>query len=63
MVVPIPVAYAIFTSYFGLIFVSFYLVFRSLLAGKDVKDLFSGRPFLFIRTALGALLCTWYCKS
>lgn len=55
-------AYAIFAGYFLLIFASFAVVFHSAL--KDVKlgQVFEGRAFLFLRTGLGALLCTWYCE-
>lgn len=55
-------AYAIFGGYFLLIFASFAVVFHS--AFKDVKlgQVFEGRAFLFLRTGLGALLCTWYCE-
>ncbi|WVF69838.1 hypothetical protein IAT40_004618 [Kwoniella sp. CBS 6097] len=54
------VAYLVFISYFLLIFLSFGLVFRSILAGRNVSKLFEGRAFYFLRTAVGALLCTWY---
>ncbi|WVQ98028.1 hypothetical protein IAU59_005149 [Kwoniella sp. CBS 9459] len=54
------VAYLVFVSYFLLIFLSFGLVFRSILAGRHVSKLFEGRAFYFLRTAVGALLCTWY---
>ncbi|OCF38298.1 alpha-1,2-mannosyltransferase [Kwoniella heveanensis CBS 569] len=54
------VAYLVFVSYFLLIFLSFGLVFRSILSGQDVSKLFEGRAFYFLRTAVGALLCTWY---
>lgn len=57
------VAYLVFGSYFAAIFSSFFLVFRSILSGVDPKRLLHGRPFLFLRTALGALLCTGYCVS
>jgi len=57
------VAYLVFGSYFAAIFSSFFLVFRSILSGVDPKRLLHGRPFLFLRTALGALLCTGYCES
>ncbi|KAK4685333.1 hypothetical protein P7C73_g4818, partial [Tremellales sp. Uapishka_1] len=50
----------IFAAYFILILVSLYFVFASVFAGTKSKDIFSGRPFLFLRTALGALLCTGY---
>ncbi|WWC86926.1 uncharacterized protein L201_001805 [Kwoniella dendrophila CBS 6074] len=53
-------AWAIFIAYFLFIFLSFGLVFRSILAGNHVSNLFEGRAFFFLRTAVGALLCTWY---
>lgn len=55
-------AYAILLSYFLLIFLSFGLVFRSLVAGIQLDKLFNGRPFFFLRSSIGALLCTWYCE-
>lgn len=51
-----------FGAYFGLVLISFLLVFRSILDGRKGTDLASGKPFLYLRTALGALLCTWYCQ-
>lgn len=62
MSLPVPLAYAVFSTYFGLIFLSFGFVFRSIAKGQDVSKLFGGRAFLFLRTALGSLLCTWYCE-
>ena len=56
------VAYLIFASYFGLIFTSFGYVFKSILDGIAPKRLLEGRPFLFLRVAVAALLCTWYCE-
>lgn len=56
-------AYAILLTYFLLIFLSFGLVFRSLVAGIQLDKLFEGKAFFFLRSALGALLCTWYCES
>ncbi|WVR04606.1 hypothetical protein IAU60_001616 [Kwoniella sp. DSM 27419] len=53
-------AFAVFGSYFVLIFLSFALVFRSILVGSNVRSLLQGRAFFFLRTAVGALLCTWY---
>ncbi|EAL18406.1 hypothetical protein CNBJ3290 [Cryptococcus deneoformans B-3501A] len=53
-------AYAILLTYFLLIFLSFGLVFRSLVAGIQLDKLFEGKAFFFLRSALGALLCTWY---
>ncbi|WRT64804.1 uncharacterized protein IL334_001739 [Kwoniella shivajii] len=53
-------AWAVFISYFLFIFLSFGLVFRSILSGSHVSKLFEGRAFFFLRTAVGALLCTWY---
>lgn len=52
-------AYGIFVSYFLLIFACFALVFRSLSRGRKLGDVFSGRAFLFIRTAFVALVATW----
>ncbi|CAD6588962.1 MAG: asparagine-linked glycosylation protein, partial [Tremellales sp. Tagirdzhanova-0007] len=40
-------------------FASFFVI-RSILSDVDPKRLLDGRPFLFLRVALGALLCTWY---
>lgn len=57
------VAYAIFVAYFALIAGSFILVFISLGGGKPADDLVQGRPFVYLRIALGALICTWYCES
>ncbi|WVW78496.1 hypothetical protein I302_100451 [Kwoniella bestiolae CBS 10118] len=54
------IAWAVFIAYFLLIFLSFGLVFRSILSGIHVSKLFEGRAFFFLRTAVGALLCTWY---
>lgn len=56
-------AYAIFAGYFGLIAFSFAVVCHSTFKGVKVGQVFEGRAFLFLRTALGALLCTWYCES
>lgn len=56
------IAYAILLSYFLLIFLSFGLVFRSLVAGIQLDKLFNGRAFFFLRSSIGALLCTWYCE-
>ncbi|WWC59281.1 uncharacterized protein I303_101832 [Kwoniella dejecticola CBS 10117] len=53
-------AWAIFVAYFVLIVISFALVFRSILAGTKPSKLFEGRAFFYLRTAVGALLCTWY---
>ncbi|WWD21459.1 hypothetical protein CI109_105944 [Kwoniella shandongensis] len=54
-------AYGVFVSYFLFIFLSFGLVFRSILSGGNkVSRLFEGKAFFFLRTGLGALLCTWY---
>lgn len=57
-----PIAIGIFVAYFGLIAAFSYLVYRSMFDGTKLEDVFSGRPFLFIRVAIGALGCTWYCK-
>ena len=56
-------AYAVFVSYFLLIFGCFALVFRSLVGGRRLGDVFSGRAFLFIRTAFVALVATWTCEQ
>nr|XP_019005182.1 alpha-1,2-mannosyltransferase [Kwoniella mangroviensis CBS 8507]OCF68643.1 alpha-1,2-mannosyltransferase [Kwoniella mangroviensis CBS 8507] len=56
-------AWAVFVSYFLLIFLSFGLVFRSILSGSHISKLFQGRAFFFLRTAVGALLCTWYLQG
>ena len=37
-------------------------VISSILSDVDPKRYLTGRPFLFIRVALGSLLTTWYCK-
>ena len=63
MAVSEPLAYAIFVSYFGLIFTSLGFVLRSLAKDVPLKKLFEARPFLFLRVAVGALACTWWCKS
>ena len=62
MAVSEPVAYAIFASYFGLIFTSLGFVLRSLLKDVPPKRLLEHKPFLFLRIAAGALAFTWYCK-
>lgn len=56
------VAWAIFIGYFGIIFASFGFVFVSILSQKPAKALLEGKPFTFIRVALGALVCTWLCE-
>ncbi|WWC67918.1 uncharacterized protein I206_101836 [Kwoniella pini CBS 10737] len=53
-------AWAIFVAYFLLILLTFGLVFRSILAGTQPSKLFGGRAFFYLRTGVGALLCTWY---
>ncbi len=55
-------AFLIVGGYIAAIFASFFLVFQSILSGIDARRLVSGPPFLFLRTGLGALLCTWYCE-
>jgi alpha-1,2-mannosyltransferase len=55
-------AYIVFGGYFALIFLSFFLVFKSVLHAVPASRLLEGRPFFFLRTAVGALLCTWYCE-
>jgi hypothetical protein len=62
MTIPEPLAYGVLIAYFGLIALSFGFVFSSILSGVKVGKLFEGRPFLFLRTAIGGLLCTWYCQ-
>ena len=57
------VAYSIFASYFILILTSFSIVIRSILHNVAPKRLLEGTSFLFLRVAIGALLCTWYCES
>lgn len=57
-----PIAIGIFVAYFLLIIGFGFLVLRSVAHGVETDDLFSGRPFLFIRLAVGALGCTWYCE-
>lgn len=56
------VAWAIFIGYFTLIFASFGFVFASIVSQKPAKALLEGRPFMFVRVAVGALICTWLCK-
>lgn len=56
------VAWAIFIGYFAIIFASFGFVFASILSQKSPKALLGGRPFTFVRVAIGALICTWLCK-
>jgi alpha-1,2-mannosyltransferase len=62
MVMPALIAYAIFVGYFALIFASFALVFVSIGAQRPAEALLETRPFAFLRAAIGALLCTWYCE-
>jgi alpha-1,2-mannosyltransferase len=62
MAVSEPVAYAIFASYFGLIFTSLGFVLRSLLKDVPPLKLLEAKPFLFLRIAVGALACTWWCE-
>jgi alpha-1,2-mannosyltransferase len=57
-----PIAIGIFVVYFALIATFSYLVYLSVTENAKLEDLFSGRPFLFIRLAVAALGCTWYCK-
>ncbi|WVQ76077.1 hypothetical protein IAR50_005714 [Cryptococcus sp. DSM 104548] len=54
------IAIGILVAYFGLIGLSFALVFRSIVAGTETSKLWEGRAFYFLRSAFGALLCTWY---
>lgn len=56
-------AYGIFGSYFGVIFLSFALVLMSILDGVSWKKLLEGRAFFFLRAATASLGVTWYCKS
>lgn len=62
MAVSEPMAYAIFASYFGLIFTSLGFVLRSISEDVPWKRYFEGRPFLFLRVAVGALISTWWCE-
>ncbi|TYJ53573.1 hypothetical protein B9479_005777 [Cryptococcus floricola] len=54
------IAIGILIAYFGLIGLSFALVSRSIIAGTETSKLWEGRAFYFLRSAFGALLCTWY---
>lgn len=57
------VNYAILGGYFAIIFACFGAVIASILSRKPTKvQVLSGRPFLFIRAAVGGLISTWYCK-
>lgn len=56
-------AHTIFAAYFVAIFVTFGFVIKSIISDISGSRLVEGRPFLFLRLAFGALLCTWYCKS
>lgn len=56
------VAWAIFIGYFSIIFASFGFVFASIVSQKSPQALLEGKPFTFIRVAIGALICTWLCK-
>lgn len=56
------IAYAIFAGYFALIALSFALVFISIGTQRPPEALLETKPFAFLRAALGALICTWYCK-
>ncbi|WVN89502.1 uncharacterized protein L203_104727 [Cryptococcus depauperatus CBS 7841] len=53
-------ALGILFSYFLFIFLAFALVFRSILADSNVSNLLKGKAFWFLRSSIGALLCTWY---
>ena len=53
----------VFAGYFALILLSFFFVFKSILHGVQAKELLDSRPFLFLRIAVVALGCTWYCQS
>lgn len=55
--------YAILYGYFAIILVCFGAVIASILGPNPSKNtVLSGRPFLFIRCAVGGLLSTWYCE-
>jgi hypothetical protein len=54
-------AWTVFISYFALILACFALVFASILDGVKLGRLFEGRAFYFVRAAVAALGCTWYC--
>lgn len=57
------VNYAILGGYFVIIFACFGGVFASILSRRPSKEtVLSGRPFLFLRAAVGGLICTWYCE-
>lgn len=57
------VNYAILGGYFAIIFACFAGVFVSILSRRPSKEtVLSGRPFLFLRVAVGGLISTWYCK-
>lgn len=55
-------AYGVFASYFALIFTSLGFTLRSVCDGVPLARLLDGRPFLFLRIAIAALLCTWFCE-
>lgn len=55
-------AYGVSASYFGVIFVALGFVLRSVGHGIPWERLVEGKPFLFLRLAIGALLATWYCE-
>ena len=55
-------AYLVFASYFGLILFSAIFVGKSIVRDVQPSRLLEGRPFLFLRVAVAALGCTWYCE-
>lgn len=56
-------AWLVFGSYFALILASFGIVLASILDGVKWGRLIEGRAFYFVRAAVAALGCTWYCTS
>jgi hypothetical protein len=57
------VNYAILYGYFAIILACFGAVIASILGRSPAKDtVLSGRPFVFIRCAVGGLIATWYCE-
>ncbi|BEJ12922.1 hypothetical protein CspHIS471_0300960 [Cutaneotrichosporon sp. HIS471] len=55
------VNYAILYGYFAIILACFAAVIASILGQSPTKKaVLSGRPFLFIRCAVGGLISTWY---
>jgi alpha-1,2-mannosyltransferase len=56
------VAQAIFAAYFVLIAACFVLVFKSAFQGVSLGNAWTSGSYVFLRNALFALVCTWYCK-